>query len=312
MERTFGFTSMDRIMSKLHRDLRGMDLNEMDIIEWTGEALDFLKMPEALEEAVDFLEVRDYETCLPTGLHMILQIARYNGENFFKDCCRKRKGGGVDEGKKDGPRLPVPIDCMGMPMSSYDVAYYRPFEEPIPRYLTWVGSQMYRGKFTPVRLANNTFFNSVVCKERMANEIYRGCTDEYTIVGTTEKRLRFSFKEGMVAISYLKQSVDGETGYPLIPDIPSVIQAITYYVKWKLSEWLHWNGKYGTATLAENNMNLWLHYVRQAKNYMKMPKSMDAYQNLLEESHYLIPRLNRYYGYFGKLGRPEDRPFIRR
>ena len=40
-----------------------------------------------------------------------------------------------------------------------------------------------------------------------------------------------------------------------------------------------------------------------------MPSGIDQYQNIMENSLYLIPRTRKYYGYFGKLGREEDRLF---
>ena len=206
---------------------------------------------------------------------------------------------------------PVPLDCDGDPFQDYEVAYYRPFFNLNIGYGTWVNSNQYKGNYTPVRLANNVFFNSVVCKEKDYQNIYKDCADEYTIVGSINKMLRFSFKEGFVAISYLKNRLDPETGYPLIPDNPSYMAAIVYYLKWKIAEWHAWNGRSGFISMARENERLWLKYARQAKNYMKMPRSLDQYQNLLEQSHYLIPRHKRYYGYFGNLGRSEHQPFKR-
>ena len=40
-----------------------------------------------------------------------------------------------------------------------------------------------------------------------------------------------------------------------------------------------------------------------------MPSGVDEHQNLAQQSRYLIPRMNKYYGFFGKLGRAENRPF---
>jgi len=46
------FTSIDRIISKFHRDLRGTDVNESDMVEWIGEALEFLKVPQIQDQAI--------------------------------------------------------------------------------------------------------------------------------------------------------------------------------------------------------------------------------------------------------------------
>ena len=340
MSVNINYTTVDTVFTKLYRDLQGTPLNEGDVIEWIGEALDFLKQPENLEEAVAFLEVNEHHCDIPYGLHAILQIARYN-RNDYKTACicpnpeciknlPKEKaedcgcgGHETSEFTKDVIELcadhpvnklgyPVPLDCFGRPITDYEVSYYRPFFDLQWEYSLWGSSKLKKDLFTPVRLANSTFFNSIVCKEKKGHDIYRGCQDEYTIVGTMVKRLRFSFREGFVAIAYLKQALDKETGYPLIPDNPSVLQAIVYYIKWKLAEWYQWNGQYGYSAIAQQAQQNWQHYVKQANNYFKMPKSIDDYQDLLEETHHLIPRLKRYYGFFGKLGREEDRKFKQR
>ena len=72
------YTTVDRIFSKIHRDLKGIDLNESDAIEWIGEALDFLKIKGNQEETVAFIEVVDYHAELPCGFQMVLQLARNN------------------------------------------------------------------------------------------------------------------------------------------------------------------------------------------------------------------------------------------
>ena len=175
-------------------------------------------------------------------------------------------------------------------------------------YDVWTGSDMYLRNYTPVRLATGTFFNSLVCKEK-DESLYLTCTDEYTIIGETEKRLRFNFIEGNIAISFMKNSVDKETGYPLIPDNISYITAITYFIKWKIAEMYDWAGREGWSSKAEKAEAKWIKYVKQAKNYMKMPKTLDQFQNMLEQTHYLIPNHKRYYSYFGNLGKSQERQF---
>ena len=73
------YTSVDRIFSKIGRDLKGEDnIDEIDVIEWIGEALEFLKVQQIQEQGVQFVEVKNNEAYLPKGLQMILQIAKDN------------------------------------------------------------------------------------------------------------------------------------------------------------------------------------------------------------------------------------------
>ena len=262
------YTTVNRVIAKVYRDLKDIDLHETDAIEWIGEALEFLKVPQIQDQDVTCLKVENYETTFPVGFQMVLQIARYNGIEPINDCS--------DD------------------YSDYD---------------SWTSSSFYQQYFSPVRLANNVFFKSVVCKEKRQIPYQDNCNDEYTIVGTTEKKIRFSFKTGDVALAYIKNALDKETGYPLVPDDVRYITAITYYLKWKIAQRYEWSGRQNYIRLAQDNERLWLKYARQAKNYMKMPKSIDEFQNLLDQTHYLIPRQGRYYGYFGNLGREESRRF---
>ena len=40
-----------------------------------------------------------------------------------------------------------------------------------------------------------------------------------------------------------------------------------------------------------------------------MPTGVDQYQNIMEQSMYMIPRFKKYYGFFGSLGREENKAF---
>ncbi len=301
------YVSLEGILPRLLRELAGVDVEEGDAIEMVGEALEFMRVPSSLENAVSFQPVTRHETWMPKYLQAVLQIARYNGPTDGKDCnpsivIAERCDTDVepDTGCGCGGARSVAVDVKGQEANGLSESYDCYVCRKIP-YQQFVSSTLYRENFTPVRLANHSFFNSIVSEERLAREIYRTCQDEYTIVGTLEKRFRFSFDSGYVAISYYRPAIDDATGFPMIPDDPSVHAAISYYVRWKLSERWQMMGKMGAGSMVQQNMNLWWKYVRQAKNRMKMPRTVDELENTLEQTHRLIPRRMRYYGYFGHL-----------
>ena len=330
MNKALKYVTIDRIFSKMTRDLKGTDLNESDVIEWIGEALEFLEVPQILVQDVKFIKVKDYHAEMPDNLHMLTQIAKHIDypKATTEECapCTEQPEiescGCPTEDMEVTPFNEVcasetPIDNLP---DAYAEAFLNSQEAQMLNaesfngldldwtYTLWTSSEYYRRNYTPVRLATGTFFNSLVCKEKDAS-LYLTCDHEYTIVGTTEKKLRFNFLEGDIAVSYLKNSVDKETGYPLIPDNISYITAITYYLKWKIAEMYDWAGREGWSTKADKAEDRWLKYVRQAKNHMKMPKTLDEYQNLLEQTHYLIPDHKKYYNYFGNLGKNKMRNF---
>ena len=315
MQDRFQYVTIDTILSKYLRDFRGVELNEDEAIEWIGEALGFMQMSSASEEGIAFLEVKNYQAALPNGLHYVIQVAKNNQWSTTEtDSCTPKViaeelvpatspdtccGGWTSD--------LVAVDCHGELIGDQEIAYYRPYFDLQYEYLGWVHSKAYRTKFTPVRLSNHTFFNTLVCQEETTSGLYgEGNSDEYTIVGD---QLRFSFKEGQVALAYLRQRVDKETGYPMIPDDESAKAAITYYLGWKTKEREGWNHREGAMQIAQVAEQRWLKYVKQFKNKAKMPWGTDEYEDLMEGSNYLIPKRKRYYGFFGKLGQAENRSF---
>jgi hypothetical protein len=69
------YTSIKAILSKVRRDYTD-SIDEADVIEWVGEALDAIHIRNNYEEAVAFIEVKNYEVLIPNGLANIIQIAR--------------------------------------------------------------------------------------------------------------------------------------------------------------------------------------------------------------------------------------------
>ena len=303
------YTSINTVLGKFHRDLRGNEISESDIIEWAGEALEFLKVNQVQEQAIAFLEVKDFHAEIPKGFQMVLQIARNNRwvEEEKESCTPCVVIDAIEEEVPGCCTDTVVTDCNGFVIENNDVVEYKPYFDLRFNYQPWINSHYYKSNYTPVRLSNHTLFNSIVCKEKVDECI--GCTDEYTIVGLQDKRIRTSFQNGSIAMAYLKNAIDDETGYPLIPDQISYITAIVYYIQWKIAQMYDWNGREGYARIAQDKERLWTRYAKQAKNYTKMPKSLDDYQDLLEQSHYLIPDHKKYYGFFGNLGKTEHLPF---
>jgi hypothetical protein len=316
MGRKFQYTSLDRVLSKIYRDLGVEEISETDVIEWTGEAMDFMESHSLLEEAVAFIEIKNHQAELPNGLNTIIQIARNHNykpkeeeicpANVVLDCETHEIEGCYAEQCNTNPEglenYPVPLDCKGRPLTDVDLAYYRPYFDLQYEYYGWSNSNYYGKNYTPVRLANHTFFNSLVCPEE--GHLYHSCIDEYTIVGD---KIRTSFKEGSIAISYTRKIVDPETGYPMVPDDTSFTTAIMWYIGWKYNARLWMMGREGYADKMQYSQQQWNWYCKQASNKAFTLHGIDEHQNLLEERLNMMPRQNLYYGFFGKLGRPESK-----
>lgn len=317
MGRKFQYVTLDRVISKLYRDLGLEEISETDVIEWTGEALNFMETPSLLEEAVAFIEVNNHQADLPNGLQTIIQVARNNHftkenlenncpANIILDCPESIKEGEVLD-KQCVNSKPVPIDCKGTPIKGFEVAYYRPYFDLQYEYYGWSNSRYYKTKFSPMRLANHTFFSNLVCEENP--QIYEeGCTDEYTI---SQNTIKTSFKEGQIAVAYNRQIVDPETGYPMIPDDSSFTTAITMYITMKYMTRLWYLGREGYGDKMQKAEADWQWYCKQASNKAFTLHGEDEHQSFLQSRYQLIPQLHRYYGYFGKIGASQGSNLLR-
>lgn len=310
----FQYVSLDRVISKLNRDVGIEGMSETDIIEWIGEALEGIGAHGQYQEEVAFCEVSNHQIDMPSGLVSIIQIARNNEWSKTEPtvCPADVVEAAADEAANNtcsGCFEWIPVDCHGKPLGEHEFTYYKPSFNLQAEYFDWCNSSFYRSKFTPVRLADHSFFNSLVCEETNENieGLYNSSYDEYTIVGD---KIRFSFKEGYVAIAFLKLAVDENTGYPMIPDDYSYMQAITAYVTWKVMMRLFYLGREGAERRALKAEEQWQWYCNQAAIGALIPEGEDEYQDILEMHNYMLPRIHRYYGFFGHMSKKENRRFL--
>lgn len=306
----FQYIPIDNILGKFNRDFRGLDIHETDAIEWIGDALGYMKIASGMEECVAFVEVNNHEIDIPKGLQYILNIAKANhweGDNL----CTKEVEENLFPDVDCEPNCDINIqflDDTGRPIfDDYLESNPRPYFDLQFEYDPFMQSSYYKEKYSPVLLANHSFFNSLVCQDPNFAELYRNSNsyEEYSPQGN---KIRFSFESGYVAIAFLKQKLDSN-GYPMIPDDEYARSAITYFLLWKIKEreaFLHREGAMQLSMKAEQS---WNNYILKFKNKAKMPKGAAQYQNLANQSRYLIPRNNKFYGFFGNLGHLENRPF---
>jgi hypothetical protein len=327
------YVEIDTLLSKIYRDF-GEEINTYDSIEWAAEALEFIGANPYYVETVAFMKVENHQVEVPKGFHAIIQLARNNrwsSETNSELDILKNKICPSSVVTKKASRCPVciencedittiaeqdcphtdcykiegvPIDCDGKPIMDYEEAHYRPYFDVRWESHLWGGSQLYKQQFTPIRLSDNSFFNSIVCKENDFDNLYSTCRDEYTIIAGSI--LRFSFKEGQIAISYLKQPLDSK-GFPLIPDDIICTTAIIKYIILKMLERKAYSDTLNNKGLLVKAEQDWQWYCSQAKNDAKMPQTIDDFENLKDQLNYRLPNKNHYSGFFGKLSYPENK-----
>lgn len=299
----YNFVTVDTLLAKFARELKDTTINESDIIEWIGEALAFMKVPSQNEEAVSIIPVNNYTAELPSPIKYLIQVARINN---LEDCCNTCNEL-ICECEEEEP------DCHVHPLELERNKYILPGTYTRKySYLNYLHYTRTRN-ISPMKLANSSFFGTLVCQENNEAllEFYNSCDDQYSIVSTNNQlnAIRTSFKQGYIIVSYIRPALDEETGYPMIPDEANHIQAVNYYVRWKIAEVLAWVGREGYNQLALQSEERWLKYIRQANNSAKMPKGIADYEDLKSQSLYLIPKTNKYNNYFGTLNRGEKLRF---
>ena len=307
------YTTVNRIFSKLSRDLGIDDFSEKDAIEQAGEALEAIDAVTMLEECVEFIEVKNHSILLPKFTNSIIQIAEHNGDysdttpsTIVESLCEQSGSLPNECGCDVETSKYIPVDASGHPIFDEDVYEWQPNINVQAEYINWSSCELYKNTWTPVRLADHTFFNSVVCKEPDSDKLYSNSRSEYTIVG--DSTVRFSFQTGYVAVSYNRQKLD-ENMHPMIPDHFAYVTAVTKYITFMMMQRMWYMGREGYEKRMNKAEADWQWYCKQAGNRGLMPKGIDQYQNMLDQSQYMLPRMFRYNQFFKDLGRPEDRNF---
>lgn len=307
------FVSIDRIFSMVERDLPTIKVNDSDIVEWTGDALEFINAIRAKEEAVAFIKVSNYQCDIPANLHNIIQIARnIKIDNPNTKVIKSESDVTINPLEDSGPNHPVCIDCNGQPYDETTVAYYRPYYDMKYEYEAWTHLESYNTCYVPVRLSNHHFFNTLVCSENgtdcgSSGGLYHTEKLEYNII--MGKVLRFNFEKGLIAIAYERNPHDTE-GLPLIPDHISYTTAIISYITLKYAKREFMGGITGAKGRLDHAQKDWTWYVKQASNSSLIPNGVDEMENLVNQQRRLIPRRNLYNNYFGNSNNRETKNIL--
>lgn len=291
------YVSIDRVFSRIYRNIGDTSINQEDLVEWTGEALDQLIVSDSVEMSVNKFKVENYTLELPNFLVSIIQLAKWEGES---DCTCSHEI--VQSESTQEVSISSKDKCNTCYETERIVNDYS-FENIFTPLAQLYNSSLRYGKLVPIRKSNKSLYENFNAEDT-------NCFDKaYQYQELNNRLLRFNFQEGYVILSYKTYPVDEKTGYPKVPDNISIQTAIEYYIKWKLAERYSWTGKPNFENKLKSSYELWLKYCDQAVNYQRMPKTIDDYQDLLEQSQNIIPNDRRYYTFFSNLSRQDRRAF---
>lgn len=307
------YISLNTVFASFGKVLKTYDISESEVIEWCADALEAIQSPASYEPATAFITIAEHQCEMPSHLHVILQIARNNDTAdtpvTVSEIITDVMSTVLDDVLSEPANIPVALDSNGTPINEYGLAYYRPYFDIVNESNIFGSSATLKAKFTPVRLAESTFFNTIVAQEETGfSDLYQTTEDEYTIVA--DNILRFSFETGQIAVSYLRQKVDCDTGYPMIVDTYSNRRAVISFIRLRLTEIDFYNNRQGSESRLAKAEQDWQWYCRQAVNENTMPQTIDQWENLMRQRSYILPQTNRYYGFFGKLAHTENRNLI--
>lgn len=295
------YIPIQAILSKVSRDTP-FRVDETEMIEWAGEALEFIGAVGAYENVVLFTEVCNYQIAIPQGLKKITQVAR-------NVCWKKEEPESACPAvtvEPDGeePVTPVIIDCNGQPMQPYSLRYYTPFYTIEDFFPTFEGSQIFNACYRPLRIATGTYFGTT--GQQNQEEIYPDGLLEFRV---ESPYIRFSFQDGFVALAYTRTKLD-ESGLPMIPDMQSYIEAITRYITYKVSYRRFLQGDMNPNVFKSIEQD-WHWYCQQAKNEMMMHKGISEHENSLHQRTRLLPNIYSFNTFFGRIANPYDANFKR-
>lgn len=291
--------SIDRIFSKVYNDYGLEDIDESTIVEWVGDVLSHLEVEKAYTEKVSFLEIKNHQAELPSHIISILKVAR-NMKFNPKTCCTQEDledlgcGTPIIENCELSPcleNLPLISCCDRYTEFPCGQVHRKPNFNFNYDYYSWISSDMYTSQFKTIRGSHDAFKTGLICEidKDKNSRVYNTSIDEYQLVDG--RYIRVNFKDGQLAIAYLSQAVDTETGYPLIPDDISVISAITNYVLFMYCRKMHIAGRPGMKEKYKEAEADYQWYLSQAKNKLYFPHGEDEFQKLTNQRFAFIPNI---------------------
>lgn len=286
-------------------DLGFPDLTLYEIVEYTGAALEqCLAIPE-YKEYTAFCEVVEHRTTMPANLIYIQQIARNNCWEE-EPTCPITIAQQVEATEESCIVEPALLDCQGNIINGCDFTHRRPFFAWDLAYLEFMDTLVAQDCYSPVRLKNHSFFNTLVCKE-FDESLYSTCRDEYGVDG---EDLILSFREGQIAISYFGPPIDKD-GNIMIPDHETFIQAAISYIRYKkLGKKYDLDPTNAIGNALERAEQDWHWYCRQAINSGLFEGGKDGMQDIRDISSWILPPGNKYNSFFGNLTYTQNRPLI--
>jgi hypothetical protein len=273
------YISSYQIIDKLisDADYTQADFNEIDLITWIGDCLDFIKHPSQLLPQIALITVKNQKGPLPCNYYERVQLAGVTsaGKQFpMRESTGTFHPLFVNTDPKTGAVITTSITTDGNGNPTFD------FNNP------------------------NTFsFN----QSNLGIDPTLSSNDYMGTYKVNDNYIFTNFKEGRVLLSYLAFPCD-DNGYPLIPDEISYREAVYNHLKWKLDYKLWRKGKISDKIYQDSARERdW--YISQAQGKAMNLHNIDKLESWKNQSMQWIPRVNAHDNFFNSLGQAAQMTF---
>ena len=311
-------TSVERVLAKVYQDL---DLKEgdhrlSDMIEWAGEALEKIGAFPSFtnkvtgKEDIPLLEVVNYNVQLPCDFYNLIQISFSTSQQGPYYPMRYGTGNfdaGNPEIVTDDKTVSVTSDVAStsdlviLAMNLYAEEFGWTADDPIPPGHTAYQHALNRINADPVlrsKLASIVNMHTPTLpgvKNPMAT------TRDITYV-LTPGYIKLNVESGYIMMAY--QAIPTDTkGYPLIPDDPSFLEAIYWYIVMKLY-YPQWVGGQIRDAVYYDARRSWNYFCKQAYGQALMPTT-DQLESIKNSWVRLIPEIKEHTSGFSALGQEQ-------
>lgn len=276
------YISVFTIIKQVYRDFGVDDISESDAIEWAADAVEQLSIKENYTVNTAFLNVENYHCMMPDNLVKVLQIAK----NVCRDKLPRSPRNVIYEVVDNKCGCHTTTEKCGCTTKTRTNTRLRFCNSFLVNYgiVFNVGHlNRPRVEWIEVEPSGNNFFNIGVCNGGECSAEIQYKLDNGKIL--------FSFKEGLIALSYVTPKLD-EDGYPMIPDDVSAREAVSKYIIMKIMQKRWYMGREGYQDKMMKAEQDWHWYCKQFKMKNAMPDE-DEYRKIERQELRMFPVFRR-------------------
>lgn len=274
------YISSYQIIDKLiaDADYTQADFNEIDLITWIGDCLDFIKAPNQLKPLITIINVKNNKGALPCNYYERIQLAGLTSAGI-QFPMRETTGtfhplftAPTSAGQTQVLDMPIYTDANGNPAFNFNNAS--------------------NVSFNFANIAGNTSLST---------------NDALGTYKVNDNYIFTNFDTGRLLLAYYAFPCDDQ-GYPLIPDEVSYREAVYSHLRWKLDYKLWRKGKIADKVYQDSARERdW--YIAQAQGKSVNAHNIDTLESWKNQTLQWIPRVNAHDNFFNSLGQAAQMTF---